>query len=278
MPSHAARLLAAAALAVLTACGTTEPPAPPQLLDAAGLALPLDAYQLSTAGVGELTRGYGALLRRCLARYGATLPAGSPTAGAGPRTRNERRYGLTEERAAAARGYRPAVPPAHSRRTAVPPLTEAILAGRAGAVAGKPVPPGGCAGEARRALTAKAPPGADTGLAERLSADSFVRSRNAQQVRAATAEWARCMAAAGFHYRDPFEPAADARFRGPLAGAEIATATADVACKRATNLVGIWFSVESTYQDASIAANADALTLAARALAAQLATARAAQR
>ena len=41
--------------------------------------------------------------------------------------------------------------------------------------------------------------------------------------------------------------------------AEIATARADVACKRRTDLVGIWFSVESAYQGAAIRLNAAAL-------------------
>lgn len=41
--------------------------------------------------------------------------------------------------------------------------------------------------------------------------------------------------------------------------AEIAQAETDVACKNQTNLVGVWFAVESGYQHIAIARNAERL-------------------
>ena len=68
------------------------------------------------------------------------------------------------------------------------------------------------------------------------------------------------MARAGFDYTDPWQPNDNPEFQGLEANArEIATATADVRCKREVNLVGIWASVETAYQERKIGENADAL-------------------
>jgi hypothetical protein len=285
---------AAAALAplLLIAAGCARPGPPagppaerpaPQLLRSADLVLPLDAYLASPAEVSDLTRGYGELLRRCMTRYGFDLPPADHPVSAGPRARNERRYGLADPAGAAARGYRlddrdtVAAAPANRHRAPLPPAAQAALTGTARATAaGQPIPAGGCAGEAVRALSADAPPAADTSLAQRLSAESFARSQRDTRVQAPTRQWAACMKAAGLDYAGPFDPVRDPRFRGPLSPAEIATAEADVACKRETNLVGIWFSIESACQHTLIDGNATALGPAAAALHAQLAAARAA--
>jgi hypothetical protein len=283
---------AAAALALLllagAGCGRPRPATPgdradqpaPQLLRSADLRLPLDAYLATPAEVSELTRGRLALLRRCMARYGFDYPRATPPAQAAPRSRNERRYGLTDPAAAAARGYRlddrgatgsaarPAPP-------ALPPAAEAVLTGSAGrTAAGRPIPADGCAGEASRGLSAGAPPDADSGLPQRLSADSFAHSTGDPRVQAATRQWAGCMKTAGLDYANPFDPLGDRRFRGPLTRAETTTAQADVVCKRQANLVGVWFTVESAYQHTLIDTNATALEPAGRALRAQLAAAR----
>jgi hypothetical protein len=285
----------AAALAALilasSGCGRPGPPFPanrvappaPPLLRGAGLRLPLDAYLASPAEVSQLTRGRLALLRRCMGRYGFDYPPPAPPAGPTPRSRNERRYGLTDPAAAAVRGYRldnrdptgSTTRPAKPAPAAFPPGGLAVLTGAAGrTVAGKPVPPDGCAGEASRELSAHAPPGADTGLPQRLSAESFAQSRNDPEVQAATRQWANCMKTKGLDYASPFDPPGDPRFRGPLSRAETTTATTDVACKRRTNLVGIWFTAESTYQRTLIDNNPAAVEAAAAAVRAQLAAAR----
>jgi hypothetical protein len=82
------------------------------------------------------------------------------------------------------------------------------------------------------------------------------------------------MRAAGYSYDSPMAPAADPRFRGPLSPAETGTAVADVDCKGRTNLVGVWFTVESEYQRPLVHDHAAALTLAAAAVRAELEVAR----
>jgi hypothetical protein len=285
-----ARRAAAVALLLLAGAGCGRPASTtagdradqpvPRLLRSADLRLPLDAYLATPAEVSELTRGHLALLRRCMARYGFDYPRTAPPAQAAPRTRNERRYGLTDPTAAAVRGYRlvdrdAAGSAARPAPPALPPGGEAVLTGSPGrTVAGRPVPPDGCAGEASRGLSAGVPPDADSGLPQRLSADSFAHSRGDPRVQAVTRQWAGCMKAAGLDYADPFGPLGDRRFRGPLTRAETTAAQADVACKRQTNLVGVWFTVESTYQHTLIDTNATALEPAGRALRAQLTAAR----
>jgi len=283
--------LAAGALAmlVLTGAGCAKPgtaasreaPAP-ALLRTADLSLPLDAYQASTAEVSVLASGYRALLHRCMARYGFDFPPPAGPGAAGPRTRNERRYGLTDPAAAASRGYRYGngdrpTEPARPARVALAPAEQAALTGQGGTkTAGKPGPTGGCADVASRALSARSPAGANTDLPQVLSAQSLTQSRQDPRVQAVTRQWAACMKARGYRYATPFEPAGDPRFRGPLTAAETATAKADVACKQQTNLVGVWFAVESALQRTLIDRDATALDLAVQATKAQLAAARAA--
>jgi hypothetical protein len=279
-------LLAAAGCARPAGAPTPGPAAAapiPHLLRTADLRLPLDAYLASVAEVAELGSGYRALLRRCMAGYGFDFPPADPPAGpsvgpsvGGPRTRNERRYGLTDP-AAASHGYRLAngASPARPDLPALPAAALAALNGAPGRlVAGRAVLPDGCAGQAGKELAAQVPPGADLGLPDRLARESFERSRQDPRVAAATRRWATCMRGRGYSYATPSEAAADPRFRGPLSRAETATAAADVDCKRQTNLVGIWFTVESADQRTLIAANQPALTLAATALKAELLVAR----
>ena len=58
---------------------------------------------------------------------------------------------------------------------------------------------------------------------------------------------------AGFSYPGPMAAIDDRRFatRTPTR-LEIDVATADVACKRGTNLAGVWFAVEAARQRAAI--------------------------
>lgn len=67
------------------------------------------------------------------------------------------------------------------------------------------------------------------------------------------------MTAKGYDYRTPLDPPHDPRFAGGLPAAEIATATADVACKKQANVVGVWFAVESAYQKRLVAKDRDVL-------------------
>jgi hypothetical protein len=244
----------------------------PELLRTADLRLPLDDYQPSLAETGRLARAHRALLRQCMREFGFADAAPDPATAPGPRTWNERRYGLTDP-AQAAHGYWPdsRVATARPRSPSLSAAEGAVLTGSgAGTVAGRAVPAGGCAAEAQRRLTARDPVGADRSLAQRLGSTSFFGSQQAPQVRAVTERWAGCMRAAGHPYAGPLDPPKDARFAGPAGPAEVATARTDVGCKQRTNLVGVWFAVEAAQQRSLIAANGPALALARAAFHAEL--------
>lgn len=65
--------------------------------------------------------------------------------------------------------------------------------------------------------------------------------------RAAVQEWARCMAEAGHLYESPFEPLTEFVDEVEPSPAQVATAEADLGCKRQTNLVGIAVAVQEAY-------------------------------
>ena len=68
------------------------------------------------------------------------------------------------------------------------------------------------------------------------------------------------MKASGFDYRTPADANNDDRFSSEEATpAEIAVASADVKCKKQTNLVGIRMAVTSAYQRVAIQAHAQGL-------------------
>jgi len=71
---------------------------------------------------------------------------------------------------------------------------------------------------------------------------------------AVDARWARCMAAHGYHYSSPQQPA-DHNWPQHPTQAESATAVADVGCKQQTDLTNTWLTVEAAYQTALIGQN-----------------------
>jgi hypothetical protein len=253
--------------------GAAGPGAAPVLLATADVRLPLDAYLPSIAETNRLAQASRALLRRCMAEFGVDYDVVAP-APVGPRTWNERRYGLTD---AAQVGYWPRdrAAPTRPRHRAQSAAVAALVTGTGAATVNhRRVPTGGCAAEAYRRLTAHDPPGADRYLAQRLGSDSFFASRQDPAVRAATLAWSRCLHAAGYDYATPLDPPRDTRFQGPTATPlEISTARADVACKRQTNLAGIWYAAESARQTALVAANHTSLRRGRDAYDAELAVA-----
>ncbi|MGH8922366.1 MAG: hypothetical protein ACRD0H_29195, partial [Actinomycetes bacterium] len=97
--------------------------------------------------------------------------------------------------------------------------------------------------------------------------DTFGRSMADPRVKDVFARWSRCLGSHGFSAPSPMEAGvglASIQAEKPDA-IEIKAALADVACKKDTNLVGVWFTVESEYQATAIArrqADFDALAKA----------------
>jgi hypothetical protein len=252
----------------------------PVLLRSAGLRLPLEDFFPSVTENQRLARAGRALLRQCMREFGIDYAAPDPPSVLGPLTWTERRYGLTDP-AQAGHGYwadtravvARAAAAGRPRDTATAAANDLATGEGAAVVNGRPVPPGGCAAEARRRLTAHDPAGADPTLAQRLLSDSFFGSQQDPRVHAALTQWSACMAAAGYRYAGPLDPPEDARFQQGLTPLEVATAAADIGCKQRTNLVGIWFTVEASRQWSQVGANSAALRLARAAFQAELAVA-----
>jgi hypothetical protein len=126
---------------------------------------------------------------------------------------------------------------------------------------GRPLPQGGCLGEAERLLEARGPQGPGTdpeGIVARIKADSFERSMADPRVKKVFSAWSACMDSRGFRMSTPLDEVPTANAAAP-SRREIAQARADVACKARTNLVGVWFAVESAYQRALIAEHVEQL-------------------
>ncbi|MFJ4739570.1 hypothetical protein [Streptomyces sp. NPDC088775] len=285
-------LLSAVALAaplLVSGCGGGPPRTPPGRppvttptpATTVGLRLPLNAY-LPTPGeqaTGEYLvyrveqhcmRGYGfRYLPRLSSEYIGTTVATW-------REYESRRYGISERTIAARRGYHLADQPSTTRApqtatTLSVPEREA-LSGRAPdgrklttPVRNKVVPDGGCTGLAERAVygdrAAEAQRGYD--LVARLRGEAFERSRSDPRVAAVNGKWSSCMRGKGFTYRAPDAAIEDPRWNLLSAGpnrAEVAVATADIACKLRTNLLGVNFAVEAEYENAAIAAHSQELT------------------
>ncbi|HZN19305.1 MAG TPA: hypothetical protein VFB84_14180 [Micromonosporaceae bacterium] len=281
---RAAAGAAVAALLALAGCssaGAAEPAEPPigevpTLLASVGLRLPVEDY-LPTAEQGDrLGAARLALIRRCMARFGIDYPVKPvPASGHGPRSLTDRRYGITDIALARTAGYGlgPRDPKLATRpeRPKIGPDGQTVLSGRGRSVVnGLPVPDGGCIAEADRALDQAVPAGTDVRIGNQLQLRTFEVSKRDSRVQAAFAAWSECMRGSGYRYGDPLTVMADPAFtgedpaqRGGPSPAELAVAAADIDCKARTNLVGIWFTVESAYQRREIDADR-ALFVAAR--------------
>jgi hypothetical protein len=246
----------------------------------ADVRLPLDEYLLTEREQGWVGRAYLTLRAKCLREFGFTVRFPSTASSAAPQALNERRYGVSDPVQAAVLGYHPAgqessaSPAVHDDDERDPEFVAALRGVGAPVVRGHPVPEGGCFGAAQRQLSGGVPAVPDSLLAQRLSMESFVASRRDARVQAVSQAWSRCMGDRGYRYSGPLDPPGDQRFRGDVSPVEVATATADVACKDQTGLVRVWSEAESAWQRPRVAANRAALDQLRRAYQAQLQVAR----
>ncbi|MEU5697757.1 hypothetical protein ACFFS2_18725 [Streptomyces aurantiacus] len=265
------------------ACGTSNPtgdsrkeveppvPANPPAVDPSTLSLPLDAYRSTKAEQQTIHDGYSRLMVDCMKRYGFDY---SPSRSTGYlEQRNTRRYGITDSTHAAQRGYHPASSVVEKRRSAAakPAMSasaQSVASGKGQSKRnGRTVPVGGCNGEARRTLLQGLRQAPRLDLVDELALQSYDRSLRHSKVVAAISAWSACMAKSGYNYRTPSDANNDRVFNTDEPTAqETATAVADVACKKQTNLVGIWSTVDIAYQKRLIEQNAQALDLVKRAL------------
>jgi hypothetical protein len=272
---------------------------PPPGTDVGALHLPIETYLLAPRLSVVHDRLRNVLIHACMRGFGLPYPAPPAATRATDRAAMDaytvmyRRYGVTDARSVRTWGYhaprlevratRASAPvrlddlPAAARRVLLgtDPASGVSVAGRT-AQNGRPIPPGGCVGAADRRL---APSGSDSatrgpqgpqgpqsgpgGLVAAIKSDSFAASAADPRVTGVFSNWSSCMRAAGYRVSDPMHATgalASVTAAKPDTG-EIAQAQADVACKTRTNVVGVWFAVESDYQNAAIHKNAKALAV-----------------
>ncbi|MFE6624314.1 hypothetical protein [Streptomyces sp. NPDC057740] len=237
--------------------------------------LPLDAYGVSAEQREVLDQAVDELAEKCMKAKGYTWPARLKRLGV-PRSANERRYGVTDPKAVSVYGYQLAPPVGvtpeqlaeearqEKKRKALmtDALTEAYT-GRGGKTTATSRT-GGCRGEALKQLGL--PQGGEALTAVDLARQQgWKRTEADSRAKAVNAKWSACMKKAGYTYADPHAAAGDPAWwtkgegdsaaRKKVKAREIATAVADVKCKRQVDYVTVWQSVETTYQNKIINAN-----------------------
>jgi hypothetical protein len=268
----------------------SEPPigTPARIERATEIVLPLDTYVPSKQEYVTVLRAVWKLTSDCVARFGARYTASEDvlTSDVPPLDRlNERRYGLFSAELAARSGYAapvPERPAAGSVGWDPTPNEKFLVVGRTGEFAGTKelprdvngtrLPADGCGGESWRKLADGARSPADPQLPDRLRTRAYDRAENDSRLRSAMSAWNDCMTRRGYSYTSIWGPN-DRPWPRPPGADEIATATADVACKKETNLVGVWFTVEKAYQQRAVDRNAEALAVVKAHLQAQARTA-----
>ena len=263
-------LLSVSAVSVAGATSTvaTEPSVPSisPITDWKQIALPLDSYVASVADRNAVLQAEYILTKTCMQGFGLKFnaPAWGKSSAATPQNSHYRLYGLIDAQHAATLGYHATstIPVAEQKYSeqVFPAAYSNVLAAKdgGGSYSGKPIPEGGCIGDARRSVM-------DTSansdqLVESLSYDSWDQSNSDSRVTAAFARWSDCMNSSGFHYSTPMDANNDPKWAtsNPSA-AEIAVARADVRCKQSTNLTGVRMAVDTAYQNHVMLVNSHAL-------------------
>lgn len=249
----------------------------PPLETADGLSLPLEQYLPKISELHVIDLASASLIKKCMARYG--FGYSSPTRPPAVRDDGDpanmsRRYGISDAQTAAKWGY--AQPTEYGRSAPTDQLASMsdaeydVLWGHTkksndAAVAtlpdGEAIPTGGCTREANRTLTSHGSMAGDD-LAQRLDTQSFAESQSDPRVQQVISLWAGCMSGDGYSFKTPFDPMKKyALTAGASPGAaEIATALADISCKKKVGLLTTCDSVESAIQREMIATNAAALS------------------
>lgn len=303
--SRSAGVLCAAAL--LAACSssagrdrTDEKPEPeispvPTMLSTVGARFPLDAYDATQEESAALQQGQGVLVSRCMKRFGFRYRLPSRPAPATAGRTNARIFGVVDANEAARYGYSPpegAQQPARTSQTLTAseevalhgapdlkpddmPKSQAEAERKGGGkqrINGKAVPVGGCGREAFLKLYAPEPNAVDALYVFSLKSQAESRAREDSRTRKVNKNWSGCMARKGHTVSDPMKATTELGLSQDTLSspAAITAAKADVACKKEAGLIGVYFAVQSAYQNRLIDKNAETLDLAKKQLADRL--------
>ncbi|WP_244204298.1 hypothetical protein [Streptomyces africanus] len=228
--------------------------------DPATWVLPIEGYLPSDAERKQISQARKILISDCMKGFGFSWEPAADLPRIGGKTLVDWRYGIHDMALAKERGYKPAADEQEAYDQAVEegaldgtsgtgPDTQA-LEGGAKKVGGKPVPEGGCLGEADRKISAGA---ANTTIAQTISNETFAQSQQSPEVVEAFKAWSDCMKASGFHYPRPLDASDDPQFGSrSVTPLEIRTATADISCRDKTKVAKIWFDAEVAIQNEEI--------------------------
>ncbi|WP_322759047.1 hypothetical protein [Frankia sp. Cr2] len=247
----------------------------PRLLESAALRLPVEDYLPTREQNDRLAEANLVLIQRCMARFGIAYDVKQvPARDYGPISLTDRRYGITDAELARTAGY--GLGPRDPARQLAPDKPnigadgETVLSGQGRSVVnGLAVPAGGCIAETDRTLNQSVPATADLRKGNIAQLRSFEESEADSRVRAVFAAWSACMSESGYHYTDPLAAAGDPAFTAPPSPAQLSAALADITCKARTNVVGVWFTVDSAYQRRAIDADHSGFTGTRAAIAAR---------
>ncbi len=246
--------------------GPADPVSEPQVADVrvitqeSQIRLPFDAYNLTVEQRVQYDRANYLLTKQCMERFGVpfTEPLQNPTVYND--MNNDRLFGLFNIQVARQYGFQappdPKAAAAERQYHWNPSPAEQAVLGSADSPNsqfedqnGDPVPEGGCAGEALRRLSFFVP---STSPVD--SHELYTRAIADSRTQAAFQSWSKCMASRGFDYESPID-IFEKSWNRPVTPVEVDTAVAHVQCAKSTNMVGIWVSVLSAYQDRAIEEN-----------------------
>ena len=233
--------------------------------DMTTVSLPIEQYLLTPAQNADINHAMWVLAAQCMRAHGMNFTVPAQLTGQRAGSEVARRYGPTDLDEASRYGYHNAPQP--DMGTAGAPLISSLPAAERHVLTGTPdagsssepsqstgtSSVGGCQGEAMSELNGgQAPSG--QGLASQIDVQSYQASFHSAQVIAVEQQWSACMAARGHHYSTPTDAFNDPTWRkSPTASrTEIATAVDDIQCKWQTNLIGVWVSVETRFQQNEI--------------------------
>lgn len=260
---------AAQQTAVPPAGVSTPTPRPEQVTQ---LRLPIEAYMLTPEQSAQRSWVRGRIVGDCAKEYGLDVKVGPKPDVSAADSIMFRRYGVTDPASVGTWGYhlpRRNTPSAAQAAALRPSAAEhTVLFGRdtankpVTAFQGRSLPVGGCTGKANAQVDpgtsgagAKDPGPGYGQLVATTKGDSFTHSMADTRVKAVFTRWSECMRTHGFNEPSPMEAGVKLPSiqRDKPDSTEINEARTDVACKLRTNLVGVWFAVESDYQNAAIA-------------------------
>lgn len=260
----------------------------PQWVGEGQMSLPLDAYHLSAHETAERINESNVIARSCMKSFGIDYLTNvsniTAKVEAGFGVNDSRRYGLTDPSAAKTYGYHLPTPNVSVKGAAARPYPDIkdlspqqrqVLRGdaaaaptakagsaTAGSYRSKPIPQGGCLGVTDKVLHNPVDGNSQASVSPaELQREDYLKTQSDPKVLAAFQTWSRCMATHHYYYPNPISAATDPRWNMKKLPTrqELATAAADLTCKKHTYLIQIEYQVETALQNASIKDHADAL-------------------